>query len=72
LELLGVIVLVGVTVFVGVLVGVVVLVGVIVGVGVGVGVRKIQEFQYPFAVNQVDASFPDENVCGVPYSFATY
>ena len=30
------------------------------------------EFQYPFAVNQVDASLPFENVCGVPYWFETY
>jgi hypothetical protein len=70
----GVIVGVGVTVLVGV--GVTVLVGVLVGVidgvGVGVGVMDVKVFQYPLFVNQILASVAEENVCGDPYSFATY
>jgi hypothetical protein len=63
---------VGVGVLVGVMVGVIV--GVLVGVlvGVGVGVIGINVFQKPLFVNQSLASLAEENVCGDPYSFATY
>jgi hypothetical protein len=65
---------VGVGVLVGVLVGVTVgvLVGVIDGVGVGVGVIDVKVFQKPLLVNHILASLAEENVCGDPYSFATY
>jgi hypothetical protein len=74
----GVLVGLGVGVFVAVGVGVGVFVGVLVGVcviplvGVGVGVTGINVFQKPLFVNQSLASLAEENVCGDPYSFATY
>jgi hypothetical protein len=59
---------------IGDVVGVGVTVGVLVGVidGVGVGVIDVKVFQKPLLVNHILASLAEENVCGDPYSFATY